>query len=539
MSASHAAHDDAHDDGHHGPHVTPLPIYFAVFGTLLVLTGVTVWIAQFDFGSANTLIAMLVATVKATLVAAIFMHLLYEERLNTLAFVFGLIFVSLFFIFTMLDVFTRKHIDPIRANNGVEASEIEALRLEAEAARKAEPAPVLPDQAAVPQDERSAAAPPSAPTPTVASDAPAIALGMQTVGRRLVLTGTVASEDVLQKVLTAAKKAVGEPNVASRIRVDPSVPTPDWVAGLSNGFDTIKGVRGLGIEATASKLVMTGRVEDETTKAQATVALSALVKGVPIANRIKVKPAGDEALDRVKALTKGADGANYFGENASELNASAHATLNSLSDLLFEIPTVGIQVGAHADPRSDETKALTQTRAEAIVAYLIKQGIEPKRLKAVGFGPAKAAAGDAAAQNRRIEYIVLGADGTPHSREMLVELEGDKIVIYESVYFQTGKAVIKPESLNVLAKVAAVFQSQQQIKKVEIQGHTDASGDAGKNKQLSQQRADAVRTYLIGKGVAADRLTAVGYGQEQPIESNETPAGRDANRRVEFKILEQ
>ena len=539
MSA-HAAHNDAHDDAHDahdGPHVTPLPIYFAVFGTLLVLTGVTVWIAQFDFGSANTLIAMLVATVKATLVAAIFMHLLYEERLNALAFVFGLLFVSLFFIFTMLDVFTRKHVDPVRANGGVEASDVAALRLEAEAAAKAVPAPVLIDEAAVPDDERSAAAPPSAPVPAVATDAPAVMLGMRMQGHRLVLSGTVASEDVLQKVLSAAKTAVGEPNVASLIRVDDKVATPDWIGALGGAFSGIKGVRGLGLEATASKVILTGRADSDAVKAQAGLALAAQFKPMAVDNRIMVKPAGDEALDRVKALTQGVDGATYFGENASELNASAHSTLNSLGDMLFEVPGVGIQIGSHADARGGENKALAQTRADAIVAYLVKLGIDPARLKGLGFGPGKA--GDASAQNRRIEYVVLGADGKPYSREMIVALEGDKIVIYESVYFETGKAVIKAESLPVLTKVAAIFKSQQQIKKVEIQGHTDASGDAGKNKALSQQRAEAVRTFLMGQGVEGERLTAIGYGQEKPLAPNETEAGRNANRRVEFKILAQ
>lgn len=538
MSA-HAAHNDAHDDAHDGPHVTPLPIYFAVFGTLLVLTGVTVWIAQFDFGSANTLIAMLVATVKATLVAAIFMHLLYEERLNALAFVFGLLFVSLFFIFTMLDVFTRKHVDPARANGGVEASDVDALRLEAEAARGDKPAPILIDEAAVPVAERSAAAPPSAPALAVATDAPAVMLGLRTQGRRLMLTGTVASEDVLQKVLTSAKTAVGEPNVASRIRVDSTVTTPDWIGAMAGAFSGIEGVRGLGLEASASKVVMTGRADSVAIKDKAGLALVAQLKSMTVDNRITVKPAGDEALDRVKALTKGVSGATYFGENKAELNASAHTTLNSLGDLLFEVPGVGIQIGSHADARGGENKALAQTRADSIVAYLVKLGIDPARLKGLGFGPGKAVAGDASAQNRRIEYTVLGADGKAYSREMIVALEGDKIVIYESVYFQTGKAVIKPASLSVLTKVAAIFKSQQQIKKVEIQGHTDASGDAAKNKALSQQRAAAVRTFLVGQGVAGERLTAVGYGQEKPLAPNETAAGRNANRRVEFKILQQ
>ena len=74
---------------------------------------------------------------------------------------------------------------------------------------------------------------------------------------------------------------------------------------------------------------------------------------------------------------------------------------------------------------------------------------------------------------------------------------------------------------------------------VEIQGHTDNTGSSERNTQLSQQRAEAVRDYLIGKGIVARRLTAKGYGSSRPVESNDSREGRDANRRVEFKILEE
>ena len=106
-------HDDTHD--HH--HITPLKIYHGIFGALLVLTVVTVWIAQFDFGVANTFIAMFVASIKASLVALFFMHLLHDERLNLITFGFGLLFVCLFFLFPLLDISSRAYVDPITDND--------------------------------------------------------------------------------------------------------------------------------------------------------------------------------------------------------------------------------------------------------------------------------------------------------------------------------------------------------------------------------------------------------------------------------------
>jgi len=73
--------------------------------------------------------------------------------------------------------------------------------------------------------------------------------------------------------------------------------------------------------------------------------------------------------------------------------------------------------------------------------------------------------------------------------------------------------------------------------KLEIRGHTDSQGPAAFNLQLSQKRADSVRQYLINGGIAANRVTALGVGEEEPISSNGNAEGRAQNRRIEFKRL--
>ncbi|MBP9746608.1 MAG: OmpA family protein, partial [Saprospiraceae bacterium] len=72
---------------------------------------------------------------------------------------------------------------------------------------------------------------------------------------------------------------------------------------------------------------------------------------------------------------------------------------------------------------------------------------------------------------------------------------------------------------------------------LEVAGHTDNTGDAGSNLDLSNKRALAVKDYMINRGVDGARLKATGYGQSKPIDSNDTPEGRQNNRRTEFKIL--
>ncbi|UJR82087.1 OmpA family protein [Sandaracinus amylolyticus] len=115
-----------------------------------------------------------------------------------------------------------------------------------------------------------------------------------------------------------------------------------------------------------------------------------------------------------------------------------------------------------------------------------------------------------------------------------VEVTSEGIVIHQQVFFETNRAVIRSVSFPLLDTVAQVLRDFPDIT-VEVQGHTDSRGRDAHNLRLSQQRADSVREYLIRAGIAPERLTARGYGETQPIETNATPDGRAANRRVEFR----
>ncbi len=102
----------------------------------------------------------------------------------------------------------------------------------------------------------------------------------------------------------------------------------------------------------------------------------------------------------------------------------------------------------------------------------------------------------------------------------------------------SGKAKILPKSTPLLTAVADAFKVEPEIKKVEIQGHTDNRGKASTNMALSNARAQAVRAFLIDHGVEPVRLDAQGYGDAKPVEPNKTSKGRAANRRVEFHIID-
>jgi outer membrane protein OmpA-like peptidoglycan-associated protein len=115
----------------------------------------------------------------------------------------------------------------------------------------------------------------------------------------------------------------------------------------------------------------------------------------------------------------------------------------------------------------------------------------------------------------------------------------DKIVITEKVQFDSGRAVVKKGSFEMLDGIAKMLEKQKGIKVLQVEGHTDSDGDDAKNLKLSQDRADAVKAYLVGKGVAEDRLLAKGFGEASPLVDNDTKENKETNRRVEFNISKQ
>lgn len=128
-------------------------------------------------------------------------------------------------------------------------------------------------------------------------------------------------------------------------------------------------------------------------------------------------------------------------------------------------------------------------------------------------------------------------DGCPDDK-VIVDKKQKKIIILEEVYFAVDKDVILPVSFGVLDQVAATLKSHPDISHVRIEGHTDDTGTEDYNLDLSQRRADNVRQFLMDAGIGAGRLTAVGYGESRPVVANDDDAGRAANRRVEFIIVE-
>jgi outer membrane protein OmpA-like peptidoglycan-associated protein len=127
----------------------------------------------------------------------------------------------------------------------------------------------------------------------------------------------------------------------------------------------------------------------------------------------------------------------------------------------------------------------------------------------------------------------------PPPKPKRVEVTADKIVINEKIMFDFDKATIKPESHDLLNEVVSVIKENPHIRKISIEGHTDSDGSDKYNQKLSEGRANAVKEYLVEHGTADGMLTSKGWGESKPIADNDTPEGKEKNRRVEFLITAQ
>ncbi|MEE4250285.1 MAG: OmpA family protein [Alcanivoracaceae bacterium] len=138
-------------------------------------------------------------------------------------------------------------------------------------------------------------------------------------------------------------------------------------------------------------------------------------------------------------------------------------------------------------------------------------------------------------------------DGVPDSRDQCPDtLAGARVdatgciiesqtIALNNVAFELGSDRLTASSREALNGIAASLRNQSDLL-VEVAGHTDSQGSDALNMDLSQRRADAVRSYLIERGVSDAQLTAKGYGPHQPVADNASVSGRAMNRRVEFRI---
>lgn len=135
-------------------------------------------------------------------------------------------------------------------------------------------------------------------------------------------------------------------------------------------------------------------------------------------------------------------------------------------------------------------------------------------------------------------YTTLSLSYTIFKRKKITEEEEEVVKkAFENLEFDSGEAGIQPVSFAALNELAALLQQHPEWK-LRIAGHTDSAGEADYNMQLSEDRAKAVRNYLMSQGIESKRFIVEWFGEKRPVASNDTPEGKQKNRRVELEIIE-
>ena len=192
----------------------------------------------------------------------------------------------------------------------------------------------------------------------------------------------------------------------------------------------------------------------------------------------------------------------------------------------------GIIIG-HTDSTgsAEYNLGLSMRRAQAVSDYLVSTGVAEEKLREVGRGEEDPiASNDTAegrAQNRRVEIIAIA-----EPRAL------DTIRFPSVVLFPRRSAELTEQGKEVLdTQLQEARDMLSRATYIEVIGHTDDVGDEAYNMDLSEQRAESVRNYLIGAGVDGSKMVTVGAGESMPIASNKTDEGRAENRRVEVMVL--
>lgn len=127
----------------------------------------------------------------------------------------------------------------------------------------------------------------------------------------------------------------------------------------------------------------------------------------------------------------------------------------------------------------------------------------------------------------------------PAPPQKQVKIRDNRLEISERIQFAYNDSKILSESFAMVNELAKVIQENPHVQKIRIEGHASEEGSEALNQMLSRARAHAVRAFLIARGVAPGRLSAIGYGENKPIANNDSEEGREQNRRVEFRVLKQ
>lgn len=369
-----------------------------------------------------------------------------------------------------------------------------------------EPATTPPSATPAPVATSTPAAEPEpaiAPAPVPPLAEPSFALLQQ--DGKWVLQGTLSSQEEINQAVAAAEQMYGAGNVVNQLTVGTVAPAT-WLATLGGLKEVLASLEQSGLKFVNGAFTLMGVASSDQAKADIAAKVQQLLGSVQLDNQIRVK------VPEVAAPAPANEPAPATTPTTTTAVAPATTTTEPVTSVVAPAPTAP---ATSTEPAPVATTATpTPATPEPVVAPATESAATPTTPV-----PEQLTSEQQSCQDR-----------------MRGSLNGRQIL------FETNKATIKEASLGLLdnlAKVANECKAALVDKIIRVGGHTDDRGEDGYNQTLSQQRADAVKDYLAKQGLDAGLMQGVGYGETQPIASNDTDAGRAQNRRISFDIIQK
>ena len=331
----------------------------------------------------------------------------------------------------------------------------------------------------------------AAPPPATPAVEPSLALLPQ--DGKWVLQGSLSSQAEIDQALAAAEGMYGAGNVVNQLTIGTVAPAT-WLASLGGLKDALAGIEQSGLKFANGAFALTGVASSEQAKAA--------------------------ALEKVQQL---------LGNDKVE----DQLTVKAPEIAVAPAPEATQAVPATAEPVQPAAATTPEPAAPVAMA-----GVAPPAPATEPAQPVPTAATEPAPVPAAPEPapVLLTTEQQSCQDQFNTTMNGQQIL------FETNKAIIKRDSLKLLdgvAKIATDCKSALDGKMLRVGGHTDNVGEDVYNQNLSQQRADAVKDYLGKQGLDSGSIQGVGYGEAQPIASNDTEAGRAQNRRISFDIIQK
>jgi OOP family OmpA-OmpF porin len=368
---------------------------------------------------------------------------------------------------------------------------------------------------------------------------------LQLSDRQAVLTGLLPSREAAEKLEAKAAGLVGEGKLTSRIETKPGVAAPAWVTALATLIPALRGAATAGIDTGPEGLILTGTVSSDAERQRIGKQAEALFAGVlAVDNRIVVLPpkrpaglalrgdsesvalsgelSGEKEIERVRAAVRSAfPGAKITDTLTVGDSVAPPVWLEPVLGLMPELsPVAQAGLDAAADgitlsgtvPSPELRERIAKKAQTLLGAHTLVNRIEvAKQVPPVEVPPPAPPPAKLPAPPPAVEFHTLYF---PHdSTELAAESQGALDAVVDRLRARPGR-------------------------RLELAGFADASGEEAYNLGLSRRRAEAIRSYLVSKGIDPGRLVPRGYGEGHPAADNGTPEGRALNRRVELKTID-